>query len=163
MLAELLANDSGSDWYPRAIEPLCATGKPRGIDLACGILARPDARPPGEILLRLLLTGRREVLDYLLSQLKSDKRYGTTYGVRDGQDVQRETTVADSLAADIAGWRTDGYEYDTLAPDDDRRAACRQLAEWLEKQFALIQDGKSPDTLRKPAVYQSGNWQLDAP
>ena len=160
-LAELLAKDSDNYWYPRAIEPLCLTGQPKALELACGILAKPSFEPQTEILLRLFLTGRREVLDYLLAELQSDQHVSTIYGEGDGQDVQRELTAADRLAAKIAEWRTDGYQFDSLAPDDDRRAACRELAAWLPMQFELIQAGKKPEVLRKPQSYYSGTWQVD--
>ena len=160
-LAEILRQDDGTDWYPRAIEGLLATGDERAVQLACGVLKKKefeaDWRNEG-VIQRLFLAGRRECLDYLLKNLDSTEVRGSSW--TDGKE--HNVTAADEAAELIAGWRTDSYSYDDAAPASVRAKQRRQLREWLKAQFRLIEAGKKPN-MTAPKSIRFSEWRIDAP
>jgi hypothetical protein len=72
-------------------------------------------------------------------------------------------TVGDQLADDVAGWRTDKWEFDTLAPDDERKGQREALKGWLKEQFARIAKGEKHQLKTKPEPLRFATWRLDAP
>ena len=169
-LETILAQDKELRRYPSAIAPLIATKQERAMLLACGILKKQKfTEQPGwisdPVLQRLLLAGRRECLDYLLMKLDSEVPRGSSSGVHDGKKVQRTLVDGDAIALVIASWHGKRAEYDTLAPDDDRRARRKQLKMWLKEQFTLIKTGREPQ-MQSPGgmiVIESAGPFLDAP
>ena len=170
VLDPILANDDGTRYYPVAVEPLVATRNERALKMACGILKKEKVRGrPGwtsaTIVQRLLLAGRQECLDYLLAKLDSEKSYGYSSGMRGGKLVQQTLVEGDDIAQVIASWHANKCEYDTLAPDKDRRIQRKKLKTWCADQFALIRAGKRSE-LKPPEVLHlidSPELFLDAP
>ena len=146
-LKALLAEDDGTRFFPSAIDDLLAMKNEAAAALACSILKKPrfgSEFDRGEILLRLFLAGRQEALDYLFATLKSTESGGSASGTYKGKRVARQLTAGDELAGQVAQWRTDKWEFDTLAEPDERRQQRDDLTRWLKEQFALIKAGKPP-------------------
>ncbi|MBI4613852.1 MAG: hypothetical protein HY720_09600 [Planctomycetes bacterium] len=158
-----LAKDDGSWLYPRAIVPLLATGQAEALELAAGILRKPQFQwDDSDLLLRVLLAGRREALDFALARLASHRDRGTSSTMRDGKLIEAHVMDGDRAAETIASWRTDGFEYDVFAPEDERADKRKDLASWLGEEFKRIEKGEKPD-MRLPRDFVPPEWQVDAP
>ena len=165
-LEPILAKDEGWYRYPHAVDPLLSTKNEKAVDLACGILKKQGFRlnlSSGPILQRLFLAGRQEALDYLLAKLESEKPSGTASGAYDDKEVERSLVEGDRTAAIVAFWQSDGATFDTLAPDDQRRARRKLLQDWLKEQFALVRAGKKPGMTVLPVWLNVQHACFDAP
>jgi hypothetical protein len=164
-LKAALKDDDGSDLYLRAIEPLVERKDEESLALACGILKKKEFASGfsgREALHHLILTGRPEVLEYLLAQLDATGQTSTSSGTWKGQDVSRELGPGDRIAEEISEWRNDHWEFESLAPDKERAAKREELKPWLKAQFALIREGKK-SAFKAPEPIRVGRWQVDAP
>ena len=136
-LESVLKSDAGSGFYSVAVKPLLARKDEASLLLACGILKTKDfgssyydrlpMRP-------LMMTGRQEVLDFLMTGL-GDK---TVTSIFQGRTQVR----GDSIAVLIAGCRKDKWEFESNASDKARAAKREELKRWLPKLFVLIRKGK---------------------
>lgn len=166
-LTPILAKDEGWHYYPPAVEPLLATKDETAVTLAYGILRKEAFRgqyaSQSPVLERLFLAGRQEGLDYLLTHLESENPCGSAAGTFGGKEVRRSLVEGDRMAAVVATWRSDGAEFDVLAPDDVRRAKRELLRHWLKEQFALIHAGKKPDMTMLPIRLRMPEAHFDAP
>jgi hypothetical protein len=165
-LRDILGKDDGTHYYPRALDDLLAAKTKEALDLAAGIIERPHFGSDhniGPVLHRLLLAGRQEALDYLLARLDNTESAGTSSGKYKGKEVERKQIVADNIAGEIAGWRTDKWEYESLAPAKERKAQREMLKTWLKEQFALIKAGKAPMMKTKPYKLHYPEYRVDAP
>lgn len=153
-LKAILDEDNGSEWHPRAVETLLATGHEEAMAMATGILYKNGFNldwSGDPILRRLFLAGRKKCLDYLLSGLSSD-----------GTD-EHGRSEADAIAGIVAQWRTDKYEYGADLPAEQKAAKRSELKKWLTEQFGRITKGKTPrmNTTLDEMVFPE--WQIDAP
>lgn len=165
-LAKVLADDNGSELYPVAIGPLLENKSEAATKLAVAILTKPafemEDGQSQQVLLHLFMSGRREALDYLLEKLASRQDRGTRVSMQNGQRLERKHVEGDVVANAVTQWRTDEAHYDSMAPDEVRRAAREKIKTWLKEQFALVQAGK-PTDLKAPEPLRISRWQLDAP
>ncbi len=164
-LKQLLEKDDGSLIYPRAIEPLLARKDEASVALACGVLKKKQFRvnlDGSEILHHLLMTGRQEVLDFLLTELGDQSEFGSMSGEWEGKQVQRKRLRGDVVADTLSDWRKDKGDFHSLAPDEERAQKREALKPWLKEQFALIRDGK-PSAFKAPDKIRRSRWHLDAP
>jgi hypothetical protein len=165
-LKEVLARDDGSHFYPRALDALLAVKCEPATTLAVGILQKPrfaDDFNHSAILHRLILAGRKEALDHVLAGLDDTESAGTSLGKYQGKEVKREQTRGDRMAGAVAEWRTDKWEFENLAPDDQRKKQREELKGWLKEQFARIKAGQKPEMRTEVRPLRFPEWQLDAP
>jgi len=167
VLAEVLAKDDGSDFYPRAIDPLLAAKTESALTLALGILRKPRFFDhfnfhTSDVLHRLFLTGRRECLDFLLQKLDLEGSDSHAHGERYGVRVERGLGMGDWTAEFVMSWRIDEVRYQNLAPDNERRAAREKIKTWLKEQFTLINEGK-PHQIEPPKAMSLGQAWVDTP
>ncbi len=166
-LTNTLSEDDGTSLYPQAIEPLLATKDEAAMQIATDILKKKgfsiDSMFVGDqVLHRLALTGRPEVLDYLTKGLADAAAEGNCEGEWHGRKVIRKHVRGDTLARSITGWGKDGTVFDGLAPDKERTKMRTELKRWLNEQFALIHAGK-PSAISQPEPIPFTEWHLDAP
>lgn len=165
-LKAVLAEDDGTHYYPRAIDDLLAAKDEAATALACDILRKPHfpaEHNRADILHRLVLAGRKEALDYVLAELDSADSAGTSSGEHKGKQVKRENTQGDVMAEAVAGWRTDKWEFEKLAPDDERKVRREELKGWLKEQFAKIKAGQKPQMRTEVRPLHYPEWHVDAP
>ena len=117
----------------------------------------------GPILRRLLLAGRQEALDYMSAALDSTQATGSSSGEFQGKHVERKSTEGDSAAQAIAEWRSDGYQYDSIAPDEQRAAERERLKQWLKQKVELVRQGKPSALSGNLEPIHAAHWQVDAP
>jgi hypothetical protein len=108
------------------------------------------------------MAGRQEALDYVLVGLDNQAHGGTASGTYKGDQVTRELTEGDRVADFVADWRADKWKFESLAPEDERKARREELKPWLKRQFAKIKAGQKPDMRPAPSLVH-GEWRLDAP
>jgi hypothetical protein len=166
-LRSILEQDDGSHYYPLAFDELLASDREEPMRVACAVLLKLR-RGPGDfeaaaMVHRLILKGRREALEYMTAALDSTDKGGTSWGHYQGKEVQRQQVVGDSAASAVARWRTDKYDYPTLAPDDERAAERAKLKAWLVEQVRLRREGKKSGLREEPDPLHGSRWQLDAP
>src|SRR5207247_762214 len=121
------------------------------------VLVRLDASQ------RLVLAGLPEARDHVLKQLDSTEDGGTTSGTYKGKEVRQKLTAGDTMARDLAGWRTDKWEYEALAPEETRAKQRAELKHWLREQFARIEKGMPPAMTTRVQPLHFPQWHLDAP
>jgi hypothetical protein len=168
-LRPILEKDDGDRWFPSAMDELLATRDEKAIALACTVLSKPAFGQGSTryssfpMIHRLLLAGRKEALDYVTKSLDDTTEAATSYGNYQGQEVQRRQSRGDLMADAVAEWRSDGYRYESLGPDDQRAKERDKLKNWVAEQFELIKAGK-PHGIKMPqGPLRPSRWQLDAP
>lgn len=166
VLQRVLAEDDGSYWYPRAIEPLLECGQEEALKLACGITAKDrftvDDYHAGEILQRLFLAGRRECFDFLLGQLDSPAESDATTIRLDDKGAPQTTFERDEAADMLAEWHPQ-IDFDLGGSDAERAAARKTLKQWLKDEFSKIQAGEQPTIDILSGRMRFSEWQIDAP
>ncbi len=161
-----LESTDGVDLYTRAVEPLLELNDEKAAELACGILERPkfiydwNARA---ITRFLFLAKRKEVLDWLLKGMDDLSHAGATSGEWQQKRISRDQVRGDYVAKFFEDWRTDGWTYPTLAPDDERAKVRQELKAWLRRQFDLLLRGERSEIKPKDRSLQFSRWQIDAP
>jgi hypothetical protein len=113
--------------------------------------------------LRLLLAGRSEALDYIVRSLADTTPAGTSSGTREGVEVSRQQVVGDSIAGEVMGWKDPDHWYDRLAPDDQRAQLRKELSQWVTDQFGLSRAGKPCAIKPDSGPLTPSRFQLDAP
>ena len=175
-LRPILDEDDGSWYFPLAFDVLVEVGTEEAFALACGVVKKRGFSPrydDGYILYRLFRLGREESLAYIVAGLDDDTPCGTSYGTRQGEEVEREQVLADEVAGAVSSWKKNGSEYDTLAPPEERKRQREALKRWVKAQFELIKAGRETDVVERlatPTSYPStGRWRhmpegrIDAP
>lgn len=162
-LLGVLQEHDNNQYVPHAFDTLLASSRADARAFAVSELTNAEMMqwdgPP--YVHRLLLAGRKEALDYELAQLDDGSHYYDAQGQYQGQQVTRKLIRGDNAAQILSGWRTDGYSYSTLAPDDVRRLERAKLKAWLMEQFVKIKAGK-PSELA-PVKDRLGSIQWNFP
>lgn len=166
-LQKLLAADDGSYLYPAAVQELIESKVPGALALAVGILKKPrfdlSYAQSSNILRLLVLAGRREAFDFVSAGLDDAGPGGSVTATVNGASVSRTLTRGDNIASLIADWRGASDDYDTLLPDDQRRAARAAIKRWLGEEFALIRAHKPHHLRPVTSAHRAPGWELDAP
>jgi hypothetical protein len=136
--------------------------------MACGVLKKPGILTAGwdyaDQIRRLFLAGRPECRDFLIAELKDtapSSQTETTTGA-DGKDHEVHPPASADIVNTICHWRKDGFRIDDSAPASENMKKRRELADWINAQFALIQQGKAPDMNTTLSDYVP-RPQIDAP
>jgi hypothetical protein len=143
-LREVFAQDDKAFLHERAVGPLLERKDEASLALACLILKHGGAS--GDLLLHLIMTGRQEVLDYLLEGLADETVEST---VKNEDKLLASYVRGDRFAEEITALRSDKWNYDRQASDKVRAGKRKELLRWLPQLFAKIRAGK-PAPLRKP-------------
>jgi hypothetical protein len=168
VLQPILDKDDSSFFYPRAIPTLLATKDEKLIGVACGVLKKPalltSAWDSADQIRRLFLAGRPECRDFLIAELKDTvpgKDTETSMGP-DGKTVTTHPPASQNIVNIICRWRKDDFHIDESSPSKEQLKKRQELSDWINAQFALIQQGKAPD-MKTELNDDVPEWHVDAP
>ena len=166
-LKALLLRDTGLYQASYALRTLLARKDEISLGLALKILEKDNLGCGiGYELHPLALTGREEVLRYLLRELDDETAdtNGTTSGMWKSKKVERKLVRGDHVATLTSAWRTDAWRFDEMAPLAERKAGRQKMKAWLKEQFARIREGKPSAIAPDPGGVRDVNqWVIDAP
>jgi hypothetical protein len=168
VLRDFLDKDDGTFYYPHAIPTLLATKNEKLMALACGVLKKPGilnwAGDGADQIRRFFLAGRPECRDFLIAELKNTSPGQETQFVTgpNGQTATEHPPASQGIVDIICRWRKDDFRIDESASPSENLKKRRELEDWINAQFALIQQGKTPD-MRTDVSDNVPRWQIDEP
>ena len=156
-LADVLDRDSGMRWFPLALPDLLAIGNEATMQLAGSVLHKKTfigcktcySGIHAEMVHRLFWAGSEECLDYLLTHLDGSEVVSTLIDVQQNRFRQ---TRGDLTARMVSSWRSDGVDYNPVAPEEERKERRKEIKKWVMEQFRRLKERKTPD-MKRPAPF----------
>lgn len=154
-LKNILSEDDGSYWYPRAAIPLLKAHSEEAKKLACGILKKKslDMDFGGPIIVHnLLLEKREEALNFLLEGLKSEEngRY-------------QNSIKGDKFVEVISELTKHKFKFDEKWATEKKVKTHSEISKWLIEEFNKLKEGKEHQFIKTPRTLYHAKWMLDAP